>query len=128
MPERIATADIAAIDSETLEIDDTYPGTYGFTVRLSCDPGPEWDEEFAAVYDAAEYPGKPPVVWRGDRLSVFYLPRYADDLPSYLRFLEQMIARANREVERRNSVLPHEEQRMESFRQRLREAARCLQK
>lgn len=128
MPERILTADIAAIDPEGLEIDDTYPGTYGFTVRLSCDPGPEWDEEFVAVYENAEYPGKPPVVWHGDRLTVFYLPRYADDLPAYLRFLEQMIARTNRAVEKRNSALPQEEQRKESFRQRLREAARNLHK
>lgn len=128
MPERIPTAEIAAVDAETLEIDDTYPGTYGFTIRLTCNPGPEWDEEFVAVYDAAEYPGKPPVLWHGDRLTIFYLPRYADDLPSYLRFLEQMIARTNRAVEKRNSVLPHEEQRMEAFRQALRDAAKNLRK
>lgn len=128
MPERIPTAEIAAIDTETLDINDAYPGTYGFTARLTRDPGPEWAEEFTVVYESADYPGKPPVEWNGDHLSVFYLPRYADDLPTFLRFLEQMVARTNRAVEERNSVLPHEEQRKEDFLKHLRDAARNLRK
>jgi len=117
MPERIATATIAGIEAETLEIDDTYPGTYGFYVRLSRDPGPEWAAEFQAVYDATRYPAKPPVEFRGDTLCVFFLPRYASDLSSYLRLLERVVSDTNRAVEKRNSVLPDEEKQKEAFRE-----------
>jgi hypothetical protein len=123
MPERIETATILSIEAETLEIDDTYPGTYGFYVRLTRDPGPEWAQEFNAVYDAANYPGKPPVDFRGDTLCVFFLPRYMDELPRYLRFLERIISETNKAVEKRNSVLPDEAKQKDAFRQKLREAA-----
>jgi hypothetical protein len=123
MPERIATATISGVESETLEIDDTYPGTYGFYVRLSRDPGPEWAAEFQAVYDTTRYPAKPPVEFRGDTLAVFYLPRYASDLPEYLRLLEQIVTETNRAVEKRNSVLPDEEKQKQAFRDCLRKAA-----
>lgn len=123
MPERIETATILSIEAETLEIDDTYPGTYGFYVRLTRDPGLEWAQEFNAVYDAANYPGKPPVDFRGDTLCIFFLPRYMDELPRYLRFLERIISETNKAVEKRNSVLPDEAKQKDAFRQKLREAA-----
>lgn len=123
MPERIATATITKVESETLEVDDAYPETYGFYVRLSRDPGAEWANEFEAVYDAARAPGKPPIEFRGDTLCVFYLPRYADDLPRYLNFLKQMISETNASVEKRNSVLPDEETEKTAFRDALQAAA-----
>lgn len=126
MPERIETAAIAGVDTETIEIDDTYPGTYGFDVRLSRDPGPEWAVEFDAAYSTAVYPGKPPVEFHGDVLRVFYLPRYANDLPRFLKFLERQVAETNQAVERRNSILPDEEKQKQDFRQKLRDAARVL--
>lgn len=120
MPERIATAAIRTLDPEVLESDDAYPGAYGFHVLLSCDPGPEWAAEFEAVYNAGVYPGKPPLVFRGDTLCVFYLPRYAGYLPSYLNFLQAMVAETNRAVEKRNAALPNEEKEKELLRQKLR--------
>lgn len=123
MPERIATATIDSLDSESLESNDTFPGTYGFQVRLSCDPGPEWAMEFQAVYDAGAYPGKPPVVFHGDVLRVYYLPRYAHDLPRFLRFLQAMVNETNRAVEKRNAALPNEDAEREAFRQTLRDLA-----
>ena len=124
MPERIATADILCLDPESLHTDDAFPGAYGFHVRLSRDPGAEWGTEFSAVYDAAPYPGKPPVVFAGDRVDVFYLPRYADDLPRFLRFLQAVVADTNRAVEKRNAVLPDEESQKAAFRQALRDLAK----
>lgn len=123
MPERIATATITKVESETLELDDAYPGTYGFYVRLSRDPGAEWANEFEAVYDAARIAGKPPIEFRGDTLCVFYLPRYADDLPRYLSFLKQIVTETNQSVEKRNSVLPDEEKEKTAFRDALHQAA-----
>jgi len=124
MPERIPTAEIISLDPESLHTDDAYPGAYGFDVCLDRGPGAEWGIEFSAVYDATPYPGKPPVVFQGDRLSVFYLPRYAGDLPRFLRFLQAVVADTNRGVEKRNSVLPDEESQKNAFRQTLRDLAR----
>ncbi len=126
MPERIETANITAIETDALEIDDAYPGAYGFYVRLSRDPGAEWATEFESAYDAAGYPGKPPIAFRGDTLCVFYLPRYADDLPSYLRFLHSIVNLTNQSVEKRNSILPDEEREKTEFRARLRAAAEAF--
>jgi len=124
MPEIIPTAQIAGVDADTIETDDTYPGTYGFSVRLSRDPGEEWFIEFSTVYDAAVYAGKPPIVFKGDRLLIYYLPRYASDLPRYLRFLNGTITEANAAVEKRNSVVPDEEKQKAAFLDALRQAAR----
>jgi hypothetical protein len=123
MPEIIPTAEIAGVDTGAVENDDTYPGTYGFYVSLTRDPGPEWFSEFSAAYDAAIYPGKPPIEFKGNRLLVFYLPRYAIDLPKFLRFLKRTIAEGNRSVEKRNSVVPDEEKQKAEFLQRLKDAA-----
>jgi hypothetical protein len=123
MPEIIPTAEIARVETREVENDDTYPGTYGFYVELTRDPGADWFVEFSSAYDAAPYPGKPPIEFKGDRLLVFYLPRYAGDLPKYLRFLKQAIAQCNRSVEKRNSVVPDEEKQKAEFLQRLEDAA-----
>ena len=123
MPEIIPTAEIAGIETREVDNDDTYPGTYGFSVELTRDPGPDWFVEFSSAYDAAFYPGKPPIEFRGARLQVFYLPRYAVDLPKYLRFLKQTVAETNRSVVKRNSVVPDEEKQKAEFLQRLTDAA-----
>jgi hypothetical protein len=119
MPERIATADIVALDPETLETSDDYPGAYGFYVRLSRDPGPEWAAEFDGAYGAATRSAKPPILFRGDTLCVYYLPLYDQELPEFLQFLEGIVAETNRSVERRNSVLPDDSSVRERFRSRL---------
>ena len=124
MPERIPTAEIRSLDPDSLHTDDAFPGAYGFYVALDRDPGPEWGTEFDAVYDVAVYAGKPPVVFEGERLGVFYLPRYANDLPRFLRFLQGIVADTNRGVEKRNSVLPDEEAEKAAFRQTLQDLAR----
>lgn len=123
MPERIATAEIDHVETENLIIDDTYIGTYGFFVKLTCNPGPEWASEFETVYDGAVYPGKPPVVFHGDRLCVFYLPRYAPELPRFFNFLRRVIVDTNKAVEKRNSVLPDEEKQKADFLRTLRATA-----
>ena len=128
MPEIIPTAEIAKIDTRAVENDDTYPGTYGFFVELTQDPGEDWFVEFSAAYDTAYYPGKPPVEFKGNRLLVFYLPRYSGDLTKYLRFLKRTIAEGNSSVEKRNSVVPDEEKQKAEFLQRLKEAEREVMK
>ena len=119
MPDLIATAVIVSVDPETLEVNDAYPGTYGFYVRLSRDPGPEWALELDAAYVAAPHPIHPPVVFRGDTLCVFYLPIYQDSLPEFLAHLERVIATTNASVETRNRALPDDTATREAFRTRL---------
>lgn len=120
MPDRIATAEIVALDPETLEVDDAFPDAYGFYIRLSTDPGAEWAAEFESAYDALPYPSKPPIVFRGDTLAIFYLPRYADELDGYLAFVERAVTETNASVQRRNAALPDDAAIREAFRNRLR--------
>jgi hypothetical protein len=94
MPEIIPTAEIARVETGAVENDDTYPGTYGFYLELTRDPGSEWFVEFSSAYDAAVYPGKPPIEFKGNRLLVFYLPRYAGDLPKFCAFSSGLSRRA----------------------------------
>jgi hypothetical protein len=127
MPDLIATATTVAIDPETLEVNDAYPGTYGFYVRLSRDPGPEWAVEFDAAYTAAPHPIHPPVVFRGDTLCVFYLPIYQDALPDFLAHLERVVSDTNASVEKRNRALPDDTGIRESFRTHLSAVAEQFQ-
>ncbi len=126
MPERIETAEIKKIETDAVELDDAFPGTYGFVVRLTRDPGPEWGVEFNAAYDVAVYAGKPPVIPHGDTLRVFYLARYASELPAYLRFLARIVGETNKSVEQRNRALPDEDKQKAEFLERLAEAAKTL--
>ena len=121
MPAWIPTAQIIALDPETLEIDDTYPDTYGFYLRLDRDPGGEWATEFEAAYEQYPHKIKPPVVFRGNTLVVFFLPVYQEYLPEYLTFLQQVMSAANLSVEKRNALLPADESVKEAFREKLRQ-------
>jgi hypothetical protein len=123
MPDRILTAQIVGVDPETLEVSDAFPGTYGFYVRLSRDPGPEWEAEFEGLYQAAPRAARPPVVFRGDTLCVYYLPVYRQELSEYLEFLTDIVAQTNIAVEQRNAVLPDDTAEREAFRGELRSIA-----
>ena len=126
MPERIETAQIQKVDTDNLEIDDRFPGTFGFHVLLTRDAGLEWGVELDAIYESTRYSGKPPLLYGGDKLTIYYLPRYAPDLPHYLHFLGGVVDETNKAVELRNSVLPDEERERAEFRAKLRDAAAQL--
>ena len=123
MPDRIATAEIVAVDPATLEVSDLYTGAYGFYVRLSRDPGPEWAAEFGAAYESLAFAIHPPIVFRGDTLCVFYLPLYQDALPDFLTHLERVIGATNDSVDKRNRAIPDDSAVREGFRTRLAEVA-----
>ena len=128
MPDRIQTAQIVGVDPETLEVSDTFPGTYGFYVRLSRDPGGEWAAEFESLYQLPARTSRPPVLFRGDTLCVFFLPSYTQELPEYLRFLTEVVVQTNDAVERRNAVLPDDSALRETLREQLRQVAQGYQK
>lgn len=123
MPDKILTTQIVGIDSETLEVSDEFPGSYGFYVRLSRDPGLEWAAEFESLYQVLPRPARPPVVFRGDTLCIYYLPAYTQELPEYLEFLTDAVVQTNAAVERRNAVLPDDSSQREVFREQLRQLA-----
>lgn len=126
MPEQIATAEITAIDPQTLEVSPDWPGTYGFYVRLSRDPGTEWAAEFDTTYHVSRHPLKPPVVFRGDTLCVFFLPLYKDKLPDFLEHLENVVKETNASVEKRNQAMPDDHDIREDFRAELATAAEAF--
>ena len=119
MPEQIATAEIVSVDPQTLEVSPDWPGTYGFYVRLSHDPGREWAAEFDSAYHVSRHPLKPPVVFRGDTLCVFFLPLYKEKLPDFIEHLETVVQATNAAVEQRNQALPDDHDIREGFRAQL---------
>ena len=123
MPERIDTAQMVGVDTETLEVNDAFPGAYGFYVRLSRDPGTAWEAEFSAAYESRPYPGKAPVIFRGDTLCVFFLPLYAGELPEYIRFLETVLDETNRAVMIRNESIPDDRSERDTLKAALRAVA-----
>ncbi len=127
MPDRILTAQIVGVDPETLEVSDAFPGTYGFYVRLSRDPGAEWAAEFEGIYKMAPRAARPPVVFRGDTLCVYFLPAYIQELTEYISFLTDIVTQTNQAVDRRNAVLPDDNAQRETFRELLRQLARTYQ-
>lgn len=128
MPDRIQTAQLIGVDSETLEINDSFPGTYGFYARLSRDPGPEWAAEFEGTYAASPRSAKPPIVFRGDTLCVYFLPVYSAELAEFMGFLEGVIIATNQAVEQRNAVLPDDHTQREAFRAALEAVAQSYRK
>lgn len=87
-----------AIDSnEVMDVEDN-PEAALFRIRLSETPSEIWVQEFEQGYRQTPYQLKPPVQVAGDALEVIYLPRYANELPGFIRFLAAIIHRANDET------------------------------
>jgi hypothetical protein len=87
-----------AIDTDHLEdLEENYEAVM-FPIVLSARPSDLWKQEFDILYRQTPYLLKPPVQVQGDRLQVVYLPRYAGELPGFLRFLALIVRRANEET------------------------------
>lgn len=86
------------IDVDHLEAIEANREAIEFTVRLSSRPGDAWAQEFDQAYLQTPYTLKPPVRVYEDSLRVTYLPRYANELQGYFRFLALIVNRANKET------------------------------
>lgn len=86
------------IDTDHLENIEDNREAVEFTVRLSSRPGDAWVQEFDQAYLQTPYTLKPPVHVYEDSLRVVYLPRYANELQGFFRFLALIVDRANKET------------------------------
>ncbi len=96
----VASPDIymREIDIDHLEDIEDNREAIEFTVRLSSRPGDVWVQEFDQGYLQTPYTLKPPVRVYEDSLRVIYLPRYANELQGFFRFLALIVNRANKET------------------------------
>ncbi|MBV9848459.1 MAG: hypothetical protein JO250_02110 [Armatimonadetes bacterium] len=114
---------LRAVDSDDLEDVEDNPEAVLFRIRLSATPSDIWTQEFELAYRVTPYQIKPPVRVAGDALEVIFLPRYAGELPGFVRFLALMARRANAETRRTEEIhlsKTHEQHKAE-FRQTLRQ-------
>jgi hypothetical protein len=88
------------IDSDHLENIEGSRESVEFTVRLSSKPTEAWVQEFDQAYLQIPYTLKPPVRVYEDSLRIIYLPRYANELQSFFRFLTLIVDRSNKETHR----------------------------
>jgi len=126
MPRLIAKNRIVAFDTESLVVDDAHAGAYGFCVHLADQADPDWTAEFQDAYRRLPHPVQPPVEISGNQMTVFFLPRYQDELPSFLAHLLDVAAEANRQVDARNAVLPDDHDQRSRFQDALRSAVASL--
>lgn len=96
-----------------------------FTVRLSSRPNDAWVQEFNQAYLQTPYTLKPPVNVYEDSLRVIYLPRYANELQSFFRFLDLIVHRANEETHRSEEM--HTSSTQERHKAEFREALRRIE-
>lgn len=94
------------VDTDTLQDVEEIPEAVRFSIVLDAEPSSTWIQEFTTAYGLMHHPIKPPCEVDADRLWIAFLPRYANDLQSYIDFLKMVVERAN--VEERRTLQMHE--------------------
>jgi hypothetical protein len=107
------------IDMDDLQDVDDIPEAVRFSILLAGEPSSIWAQEFATAYGSIHHPIKPPVDVSGNRIWISYLPRYANDLQSYIDFLKNVVEAANREERRTLEIHEHDTGHKARFREQL---------
>jgi hypothetical protein len=98
---------MVGVDLDSLDESEDNHEAIEFDIMLSHVPDPKWVEEFEIAYRSNPHPIKPPVVVNDDRFTVQFLPRYSDELQSFIEFLQQMMDIADREVRTTLAIQKH---------------------
>jgi len=112
---------ILRIDTDDLKDVEDNREAVEFSIVLNQTAPEGWINEFDQIYLTTPYVLKPPVQVDADRLRIIYLPRYANELQGFVRFLELIIRRSNREYRRSAELHTStvQEQQREEFREAL---------
>jgi len=119
--EEMTVVRLREIDTEHLDDAEDNPEAVDFTVLLTTTPSEPWTQEFEQAYRQTPYTLKPPIEVVGDRMKITFLPRYANELEGYFKFLALIIMRANDELRRTAEIQASstQEQRRAEFRRAL---------
>ena len=85
-------------------------------------PSPKWIDEFEIAYRTLPNNIKPPIKIDGNRMLISFLPRYQNDLQSYIDFVKMIMDRAEEEIDKTEAIAMHGHQpeRIAAFRETLR--------
>jgi len=110
MLKRVATVDIVEVDTETVEVDNSFPGAYAFYIKLSGKPEPRWVRIFNFEWERSVYLMKREIRVVGDRLRL--ISGADDNIQKHVDFAKTLVKRTNRRVEEDNRRIALVEQRM----------------
>jgi len=89
-----------SIDLDSVESVDDNPEAVTFDIVLNIAPSAHWLEEFEYLYSRSQFGLKPPIHVAGDRMHILFLPRYGEELQSFVSFLSMILDRATQEARR----------------------------
>jgi hypothetical protein len=98
-----------AVDIDSVESVEDNPEAVTFDIILTHVPPSHWLEEFTYLYSRAQFGLKPPIEIHGDRMHIMYLPRYSDDLQSFVFFIGGILEQATNEARRTIEILQTDE-------------------
>jgi hypothetical protein len=98
-----------SIDLDSVESVEDNPEAVTFDIILNTTPSTHWLEEFTYLYSRSQFGLKPPIHIFGDRMRVMYLPRYGEELQSFVSFLGLILERATQEARRTVEILQTDE-------------------
>ena len=98
---------MVAIELDSLAESEDSHEAIEFDIQLNQVPEEKWIEEFTIAYRILPNNIKPPVRVHDNCLLVSYLPRYANDLQSYIEFLKTAMERAEVEIDKTEAIARH---------------------
>ncbi len=100
--------DIAGVDADSVEKDDSFPAALAFQIKLSDVPDNIWQEIFVSEYEQSWFNLKREVTLHGDRIRVVTAPGEEE---KHIDFVKRLVSQTNdraeeynREVQRQRSI------------------------
>ena len=132
MVKKVEIAEIVDIDTETVELDNSFPGAYAFYIKLSRKPDRQWVHIFNFEWERSIYLMKREIGIVGDRLRL--ISGADDNIQNHVDFARKLVKKTNARVEEDNRRIELAEQRRrgrgaelekekEEIRRKLREAS-----
>ena len=109
MLKKVATVDIIKIDTETVELDNSFPGAYAFYIKLSARPEPQWVRIFNFEWERSVYLMKREIRIVGDRLRM--ISGADDNIEKHVDFARTLVKKTNQRIEEDNRRVELAEQR-----------------
>jgi hypothetical protein len=109
---------LESIDLDSLAESEDSHEAIEFDAILNEVPPQKWIDEFEIAYRTLPNNIKPPVRIEGNRMCITYLPRYSDDLQSFMDFIQAAMQRAEIEIDKTEAIARHSHQpeRLAKFR------------
>jgi len=106
---KVEIAEIVDIDTETIEVDNSFPGAYAFYIKLSRKPERQWVHMLNFEWDRSVYLMKREIRVLGDRLRL--ISGADDNIQKHVDFATKLVKKTNARIEEDNRRIDLAEQR-----------------